>query len=173
MGRQIQIAATLQDEHDFLGFVRKTADVAILGMFEQSKDDIWVGTFHPDLMGHSSYSIWNQAFPWTPEYGQTKAKGLFYISNTNTAPVIEFSRSDVPQRKYGRVYWAKDFSAPEGLDYDIRAFGRWFDRIVRWLRKEGYKDANDPCSPYFLPDAWETHRNAQQDAPADAKRPRR
>ena len=81
MGRQIQIAATLQDEHDFLGFVRKTADVAVFGVFTQSKEDLWVGTFHPDLVDHSSYSIWNRGFPWTPEYGQTKAKGLFYISN--------------------------------------------------------------------------------------------
>ena len=88
--------------------------------------------------------------------------GLYYVANDNIAPVIEFSRSNLPTRKYGRIYWAKYFSAPDGLIYDVDTFSKWFDQIVRWVRKHGQKNRQDNYSPYFLPDAWNLYLSAQQ-----------
>ena len=168
MGRQIQIAATQPDEKTFLSFLRRSGEIAIISTFSRIRDTLWFDKFAPQLSGNWSYHIWNKEFPWKPEYRQTdKANnlvknGLFYISNLNTAPVIEFRRSDVPKRKYGRIYWAKEFAAPDGLNYDVEIFGKWFDKIVRWVRKNGHKDQSDTFSPYFLPDALKIHRDAQQ-----------
>ena len=36
----------------------------------------------------------------------------------------------------GRIYWGKNSSAPEGLAYDVSAFEKWYERVVRWLRKQ-------------------------------------
>ena len=162
MGRQIQIAATQGDEDAFLSFLRDTAAVRIFGSFAATPEALWVDTFDPNLTGHWGYSIWNTTFSWKPEYSQVtrardpKQNGHWYVRNKQTAPVIEFSRSDVAHRRYGRIYWAKEFSAPHGLAYDVDAFSKWYDLIVRWIRKNGQRDKTDHHSPYFLPDAWKT-----------------
>jgi hypothetical protein len=168
MGRQIQVVATAADESAFLAFLRESAEIAIIDTFTRTRDALWVDEFNPELIGHWIYKIWNKAYPWQPEYRQTdKAEnpnnnGLFYVSNTDIAPVIEFTRSDVPRGKCGRIYWGKDFSAPHGLDYDTDAFGKWFDKVVRWVRKNGRKDQNNVYSPYYLPGAWQMYMDAQQ-----------
>jgi hypothetical protein len=164
MGRQIQIAMTRIDEDAFLRFVRKTAEIRIFGIFTQTQDLLWVNSFDETLTGHWIYSLWNLKFPWDPTYGQvTRAKdpkdnGKWYVSNTNVAPIIELTRSAVDERKYGRLYWGKDFSAPKGLGYDVEAFGKWFDMVIRWVRKNGQRDRTDRSSPYFLPDAWKNRK---------------
>jgi len=171
VGRQIQIAMTSVDEEEFLAFLRESADIAIFGSFTQAPDDLWVDGFSPELMGHWTYHIWNKAYLWWPEYGRTyKAenpdhRNFFYVSNSNDAPVIEFGRSDVARRKYGRIYWSKYFAAPRGLDYDVDSFGKWFDKIVRWVRKNGRKDHDDYYSPYFLPDAWQLYKSTSVQGP--------
>ena len=73
----------------------------------------------------------------------------------HTAPVLEFSRSFLHEHRYGRIYWARDFSAPHGLDYDAEAFARLTDSVWRWIRKVGHRSPGAKThSPYFLPDAW-------------------
>ena len=68
MGRQIQIAATQSDETDFLSFLRKSGEIAIIGMFTHTGDELWVDKFDAQLRGNWSYYIWNKKFPWEPEY---------------------------------------------------------------------------------------------------------
>jgi hypothetical protein len=80
--------------------------------------------------------------------------GWYYIRDKWTAPAIEFSRSNLENEQYGRIYWAKHFMAPNGLDYDVEAFSKWFDKVVRWVRKHGKRPINSAYKPYFLPDAW-------------------
>ena len=85
--------------------------------------------------------------------------GRFYIANADTAPVLELSRSDLPQRRYGRIYWGHDFAAPRGLDYDAAVFSRFVDTVWRWVRKVSRRVSNGSGSPslYFLPDAYKSH----------------
>jgi hypothetical protein len=160
MGRQIQIAATPVDEERFLAFLREGTDIAILECFSVSREELWVESFSASLQDHRSYCIWNKAFAWEPEYNQVRnarpssRNGLWYVSNKEVAPVIDFHRSDVPARKYGRIYWVKDFAAPDGLSYDVAGLGVWYDGIAKWIRKHGKRKQGDRLSPYFLPDAW-------------------
>jgi hypothetical protein len=161
MGKQTHIVATLEDEEAFLRFVRETADIALFESFAPTADALWKQSFEAERSGHYKYCIWNRAFPWTPEYGRVgpqaddpKCIGWYYVSNTGDAPVVEFDRSDFHPVREGRVYWARDFSAPRGLDYDVAAFSRWYDSVVRWIRKHGRKLQTGAYWPYYLPDAW-------------------
>src|SRR5215213_959645 len=157
MGRQIALAATLKDEKALLTFIRTNAEVSLIESFAPSIDELWVAEFSTELTGHQTYKIWNKAYEWNPTYAQVGAKahdpksiGNYYVSNTHVAPLIEFSRSDVSQEKYGRIYWAKDFSAPDGVVYDMNKFSLWYDSIVKWIKKFGRR--HDQV--YFLPDAY-------------------
>lgn len=133
MGRQISLVATLEDERAFLDFLRSTAALRLFESFAPTVSGLWVDTFAPEFEGHISYGIWNTAFAWEPSYSQVGPRahdpthiGWSYVSNAGCAPVLEFSRSS--PRRPGRLYWARDFSAPDGLDYDADAFSKWIDR---------------------------------------------
>ncbi len=110
------------------------------------------------------YNIWNQKFTWKPKYGQVKKEYLregdkesFYFTNSSNAPLIEFSRSDIHQAKYGRIYWAKYFSAPYGLDYDVKEFSKWYDIVVNWIRRNSAGKIKEGWTTWFLPDAWNSY----------------
>jgi hypothetical protein len=154
MGRQLAIVATEQDELEFLAFLRSTARIELFESFAPTVGELRVECFASERAGHFHYQIWNSSFPWTPEYGQTKKGNLHYVSNLGAAPILEFSRSG-PGQKPGRIYWAKYFSAPNGLSYDVERFEAWFNRIVRWVRKVGVrtKMGRLGAEAYFLPDA--------------------
>src|ERR1051325_9039420 len=123
MGRQTHIIATLEDEQAFLRFLRDTADIAVFEIFAPTIQKLWKNSFEEKKAGHFFYHIWNKAFPWTPDYQQLDSRshdpkriGWYYISNASAAPVIEFERSNFHPIRAGRLYWAKDFSAADGLD---------------------------------------------------------
>jgi len=132
-----------------------------------------VESFSIALDGHWEYGIWNKALAWEPEYAQvTRAKpatrnGVWYVTNRFTGPVIEFRRSDVPASRYGRIYWAKDFAAPNGLEYDVTAFAKWYDSVAKWVRRHGKRKPGDRLSPYFLPEAWQTTSETQPRHPTE------
>jgi hypothetical protein len=162
MGRQIAIAATAEDERALLEFLRSTAEIALIETFAPTPEALWIDGFSPELNGHWSYLIWNRSFPWEPVYGEVGPQahdptqvGWFYVRNRSTGPLLEFGRSDVPGRRYGRLYWCKSSAAPP--DYDVQAFSAWYDAVVKWVRRTGRRrEPKEPFSPYFLPDAWET-----------------
>jgi hypothetical protein len=65
------------------------------------------------------------------------------------------SRSILEEHRYGRIYWARDFSAPNGLAYDVEAFARLTDSLWRWIRRVSHRPPEAKThSRYFLPDAW-------------------
>jgi hypothetical protein len=139
MGRQIAVVATEQDEQEFLAFLRSTAETAIFESVAPNTDALWVDAFAEEKAGHWQYRIWNKAFPWVPAYGQVRegsTRGWYYVSNWTDAPVIELDRCGL-SRRFGRIYWAKDFAAPSGLAYNVGQFDNWFSTIVKWVRKEG------------------------------------
>lgn len=166
MGKQIAIAATKKDEKMLLTFLRSTAEIRLIETFAPTVDKLWVDKFSSQMTGHWDYYIWNTRFNWQPEYGEVgktasdkKQIGAVYVSNAFTAPLLEFSRSDVGSQQYGRLYWAKDFSAPNGLDYDVNEFSQWWDKIIRWVRKSSSGKEVDAWTTWFLPDAWDQSRN--------------
>lgn len=159
MGKQLQIAATIEDENLFIQYLRESFDIAIIESFADTRAKLWVGGFNSELHGHWSYYLWNKAFHWEPAYS-IATSGNHYISNVFDAPLIEFSRSNVPCEKYGRIYWAKEFVAPKGLTYDVDAFSAWYNKIVKWVRKNATEKMKwAGINTYFLPNAWLTKCN--------------
>jgi hypothetical protein len=175
VGRQLSIIATDRDEAALLDFLRQSADIAIFASFAWTTEALWVEHFAEDRKSHGQYYVWNKTFPWQPEYRQVKVKsgsmaGWYYVANEHNAPVIEISRSG-GVRKEGRIYWAKFFSAPEGLEYDFVKFEEWFDTIVRWIRRVGRKRAGGRFEPYYLPDAFLHAASVENSRDPHAPRP--
>jgi hypothetical protein len=163
MGKQIQVALTNEDKQLFLSFLKETADIVLLESFAKTKEGLWKDTFEKAIAGHGSYHIWNKEFPWIPEYDQVGEKaydpnmiGWYYVPNKGDAPLIQFSRSfDIANGKHGRIYWAKDFAAPNGLNYDIEKFSKWYDSVVKWIRKNAIGKVKDgSINIYYLSSAW-------------------
>src|SRR5579862_793114 len=149
MGRQTSIALSEGDERDFLAFVRSDADVRVLQWVAPSPEQLFVPDFPPRGEGQHSYRLWNTAFPWKPEFEQLgsdvaypQLASQFYLKNTAGAPLIEYLRDPLDNPKplmHGRIYWNTDFAIYRGLAYDTVAFNRWFDKAVRWLRKNSQR----------------------------------
>jgi hypothetical protein len=162
MGRQVQVALSDDDETDFLTFLRESADIQLLRSSAPTPDQIFVDKFAAREEGHWQYFVWNKGFPWKPEFRTVAAdapvierRGWAYVSNSGIAPVLEYDRHNFSARGVtGRIYWAKYFSASNGLAYDVHAFERWYMSIARWLRKRGRRRADDPQGLLYLPQAW-------------------
>jgi len=160
MGRQVPVFATQADADALIAFMRETAEIAIFVNFAETAEGLWVEA--PDVKGNPFFRVWNKRFPWTPEYGRVgensvepKHVGWYYVRNTGAAPVVEFDCGTLGKGRWGRMYWSKYFTAPDGLEYDVDAFSQWYDKILRWIRKQGKKRPGDHPGPYYLPDAWE------------------
>lgn len=169
MGRQTAVAMTDADEKEFVTFLHSISDIQIFKNFASSKEDVWVDDFEPREQGHWQYFIWNKAFPWKFEYNQVslnatvaERRGWFYIQNTSTAPVIEYDRhnfADKHLNSCGRVYWAKSRTDDQPKEhYDFNSFGKWYNQIVRWIRKNGKQRVYSAYNPYYLPNALELDR---------------
>ena len=156
MGRQIPIAMAAEDEAEMLSFLRSTGDIRFAGSFAPRKEDLWPDELPPAGTGHYFYSIWNTHFPWRPEYGQTEQSAdgsgvrSWYVSNSSSAPVLDWSRCDLERPMFGRLYWNKQAN----VDYDVEEFEVWVNSIWRWIRKHGKKlEPGDSYSPYGFPGA--------------------
>ena len=168
MGKQTHVAASLSDEQLLLTFLRQSAGVKLIESQAATPSGLFVDDFAPTLLHHSQYYIWNEAFAWQPELAQVdhpkappETRGRYYFANIHTAPVIEFDRSDLDRNRFGRLYWAKDFAAPNGLEYDVTQFDRWYQSVIRWVRKHGTRMKVAYDDAYFLPGAAAAVRSRQ------------
>jgi hypothetical protein len=160
MGRQLQVLMSGDDEASFLSFLRSQADIQLVESFAPDIDSLFVTALNTERDGHWSYSLWNKEFSWTPLFGTVGERshdprhvGWRYVANRHAAPLLEFTRSEPTAANAGRIYWAKDFSAPGGLSYDVPAFSAWVDTIWRWVRRVGAKDRSISLEPYVFPGA--------------------
>jgi hypothetical protein len=154
MGRQLPIIATPEDERQLLTFVRTLSPIRVYVKFTAEVEAMWIDDWEQrDIEGHD-FNVWLQSFSWNPEYKQTDA-GRWYIWNDNAAPIIEVSRPRKGELGAGRVYWARDFMAPDGLAYDSSVFSKHVDRIWNWIRRNGHRKPGKHLYPaYYLSDAW-------------------
>lgn len=169
MGRQIQVASTQIDRIELFRFIDSIAPIRVFKSSAASIEDLWIEDWHttkpttdklPDWP--ERFNIWPQDFEWSPVYGQTgspdckpECAGQFYVLNLGQAPILEFTSSILEKNTSGRIYWARNFSAPDGLLYNENAFSKLTDKIWHWIRNSGKRLPNSQThSPYFLPDAW-------------------
>lgn len=165
MSRQTSVALSEEDEIEFLAFLRADADVRVLRSTAPTLEQIFVPQFLPRQSGEDRFHLWNAGFTWNPEfaqYGPDRRDGAashFYPKNTSGAPLVEYLREqfDDPEAIVrGRIYWNTWHDIYRGPSYDVEAFERWFDRMVRWLRKRGRRvEMAKGWYQYWLPGAWE------------------
>ena len=180
MGRQTQVAMTDADELEFLGFLRSAADIQLFESCAPSPDLMVAPGFAPRDQGHWQYFIWSRAFAWTPEFGRVAEAavvpdrvGWSFLRNSSTAPLLEYDRHNFTDARgvAGRLYWAKHFATSGPLAYDVDTFSRWFDQVVRWIRKHGRQERRGAHETYFMPNAWDMcHRATEQADAADEAR---
>lgn len=161
MGRQLPIVAIPEDERELLRFIRTLSPIRVYGSSARSVEALWAKEGEEENVEGFTLNCWLKAFPWEPKYLQTggprcpkERAGWWYVSNGHDAPVIEIDRSHIGPGGHGRVYWAKDFCAPNGLAYDAVAFGRIVDRIWNYIRRNSVRRGHDGSTAYYLPNAW-------------------
>ncbi len=166
MGRQTSVAMSEADEQLFLDFLRQGADIQIMRRSPRHPDGLVIQNFPPRGAGEHTFWIWNKTFPYEPVIEPWPGRHLpdapiknFQLVETAGAPLIEYSREafGIADRKvHGRVYWNTDFAVYRGLAYDQQAFAKWYDHVVRWLRKCGKRvEITKGWSQYWLPGALE------------------
>jgi hypothetical protein len=172
MGRQTAVALSEDDEREFLRFLRADADIRVIQRAAPTPELIFVPEFPRLGLGQRRFHLWNTAFPWQPELGQwspdhvqdPNLAGQYYVKNRSGAPLIEYLREPLDNPKplvHGRIYWNTDFAVYTGPAYDTVLFGRWFDKVVRWIRKSGKRvELAKNWSQYWLPGAWKLRPSA-------------
>ncbi len=159
MGRQTAIVATEEDERSLLAFIRSFAEIRILVRAAKTADELWVDDFAPYDRFHAQYYIWNTEFSWTPDV--QPGNDCVFVRDASTAPIIEFGRTDTewlfrPGNALlvagSRIYWSR-LHMTKRPAYDLDKFDKWYDRVVRWVRKHGEREPAIAGAPYLLPDA--------------------
>ncbi len=163
MGRQLAIVATPNDERDLLTFIRTLSPIRVYVSFAETINALWIDNWERSDIEGCGFNVWLQSYPWAPEYKQTGGprcpkdrRGLWYVSNGGAAPVIEISRPLLNSTAGGRIYWARDFSAADGVAYDSAGFASNVDRVWNWIRRSGRRKLSNGkrAGPYYLPEAW-------------------
>ena len=135
MGKQVAAKLTEEQECEFLAFLRTTADVVLIRAAGATPDDLFDAEFakRGDWCWH--YLLWNRGFQWAPEI--SNHNDHVAIVNTNAAPLIEYTRHNFDgSEPVGRLYWAQDFAAPDGLAYDSSTFSEWVELAFGWVRRQ-------------------------------------
>lgn len=151
---------TSKDEDYFLELLRKRNNVFPI-CFDIENGNISMRILErlsePDKDYGECY-LWNEAFPFVPEFARSSDGTVFSFPATNSMPVIEFiSRKNIPRggQMYGRVYW-KHY---DPLQYDEKAFAKWYDSVVRIVRKYAAYSYGEAYKTYVFPDAYEKYKD--------------
>lgn len=152
MGKQINFYMHGDDELQFLAAARQRAEVLVLPYrsatekFEPLKD-------LPQAGEAFAYGVWlwspTECAPYEVEWVEPQRS---YYVNRFASEVIEFSRSfeDEGALVRGRI-WAEMVAIdPEDPNSFIRksaSFEKWFDSLVRWIKKN-YEKVDGPIPEY-------------------------
>lgn len=162
MGRQIQICSSEVDNNFFEDYLKSSFDCCFFQSFAKEIKELEIRSFSEVQSPYGEQiRIWNKKFPWTPAYGQTKAKDKYYITNSSNAPLIEFITTPTrPNPGNGRIYWAKYFAAGP-IEYEIKEFEKFYETITKWVIKNSAgKVKHGGINLYYLSDAWRNHIQA-------------
>jgi hypothetical protein len=159
MGRQITVVMNEIDENNFFEYLRSESEIEIYTLHAKSLDKL----IHPSLpedRNIAQFYIWNKSFKWIPSIG-TSTTNTPYITNISTAPVIEYMRGI--NKRAGRLYWDKlpDVSGEFkykylSYSYDVEKFEKWYEDIIRWIKKNSISKGKKNDKIYYLQNAWKS-----------------
>jgi hypothetical protein len=151
----------LEDEEEFLAFLRASADIAIYRSWAPAAAPV---ESFADEISASPFWVHNLAFTWNPVFErvtyQDKADGKlgeYFRLATRYAPLLEYSRhplNAISPKVSGRLYWSKSVvSQSHEFAYDVTAFDAWFSSVARWIRSRSKKVQHGTTEVWCLPAA--------------------
>jgi hypothetical protein len=163
VGRQIAIVASPVDEQSLVDFLREAGPIQLCLQGAGTKAELFPKAIPPLDPPRSQLFIWNQQYRWTPKLLHPTPKGGGLIENIYEGPVIELGRVLLDNFSVergcclgrGRIYWAHRNRQ--------KGFLAWYERLIRWIRKNGTNLSKRGRACYCLPDAlriWEARDSA-------------
>lgn len=156
MGRQTAVHMLAQDCEKFLGFVQQRDPVVVTRWNAETPEIEEVRS--PCKQG-GFYCLWNQSLlPSLKRNFIPEAKRGPYYRIDSSLAVVEFSYPNPvpepwnarPAHFQGRV-WA-------GFECEDREFERWYNAIVRWIRKSFVKNPIPHLGGYVGPAAYDWYK---------------
>jgi hypothetical protein len=155
MGRQIHFHMLLDDQDEFLRFVRKRAPIVVIA---RDSDSAKVEpAADPDTGPHKTLCLWNRDLlpdlqrKWIPEPG-------YYRVDSLKVPILEFSPSFAatwegkPALGQGRIFGNFEQYLGKPLDFE-----KWYGSLVRWIR-QNYQKSPASSGGYVGPAAYEFYK---------------
>ncbi len=160
MGRQIHFHMLPEDQNAFLRFVQKNDPAVVI-----ARDDPKTPDVHPvEHIAADRYQIlclWNRRLlPVMKRESVGKANRTYYMADVLHLPLLEFSPScrtewdGRPALIQGRLYgqFNPDLNKPP-------EFEKWYDKLVRWIRKNYRKHPSPIIGGYVGPAAYEFYKS--------------
>jgi hypothetical protein len=153
MGRQTGFHMLPEDAFEFLAYARTKAPITCT---ERSSDSAFISECDVRT-GSQPLCLWNHDILPTLQREYVTISARPYYRVDTSLPVIEFlvpheSEWDgVPALTQGRI-WAS-------FDIQSEPLRKWFDSLVRWIRKTFVKNPVHWQSGYVGRHAYEWHRN--------------
>ncbi len=139
MGKQIQFHILQHDCSELIAFAQQRDPVIVIPYTAESP---LIREVQAPCEGDGWFCLWNQALLPAMEYKHilNSDHGPYYRVD-DCLPVLEFTKSvevewnGKPALTQGRIY--TPFECPEDQKAE---FGRWYDGLVRWIRKNWMKN---------------------------------
>lgn len=152
MGRQIQIHATLADINSLVIALRDTeVEIALRSGNAATPERL---AFIPDALNGHTLVLWSERFaPGLQRDFVADAQPPYYVIHESTESVLELSLSafttwqEQSALTQGRIYGVFEGKTPE--------FEKWYERIVRYIRRHWRKNPVGWMSGYIGPAASE------------------
>ena len=151
MGRQIQLSILPADANTLLTVIRSKEPVELAVRSGVAPTLAPLGSI-PD--GSRDLVLWNRRFaPALKRSYIAAANPPYYLADEQTEPILEFSISvltqweGIPALTQGRIYGV--------FDAKPREFEKWYERIVRYIRKNWRKNPISWMGGYVGPAASE------------------
>lgn len=163
MGRQIKYFMSDDDVAEFMSFLTKEKDIAILAYTQPSLNATPLERLPEER--HEIVFLWNRAISPMPTYSYID-KQKYFVIDSSTSEVIEFLRGlGIVTRKTiteGRIWIENSYYDENGILIKKNpAFIKWYESLVRWIRKNSLEKSR---FHYVMPHAYELFHNTEQES---------
>jgi len=156
MGKQIELFTTDDDLVVIEQYLTNKYTCRYFQFHAKKREDIEIAGFIGLNRQYNKIIVWNTDFPWEIEVGLTQQNDpWYYIVNDSTGPVFELTKSNIEQKRPGRIYWSKRFLS-SNLSYDVEKYELYYNDIIKWIKNicAGKDDNGQNHYTYYMENAW-------------------
>jgi hypothetical protein len=160
MGRQIHFHMLRDDQNAFMQMVKENDPVVVTPRDDPKNSDVRpvedLPSDHIEI-----FCLWNRRLlPVLKRESVGKAQGTYYMADLLGLPLLEFSPSlstkweGKPGLIQGRLYGQFDPNLNKPPEFE-----KWYERLVRWIRKNYRRHPSRIIGGYVGPAAYEFYEN--------------